>query len=59
MEKTIRASLVYIGRSVPWLAGQLGISVSGIYKKLKNPDTFTVGEARRMKEIFRWKTLEG
>lgn len=59
MDKVIRASLGYIGRSLPWLAAQLGLSRSGIYKKMKNPDTFTVGEARRMKEIFRWKTLEG
>ena len=59
MDKTIRASLVYIGRSVPWLAGQLGISVSGIYKKLKNEGSWTLLELRRMREIFRWKTLEG
>ena len=58
MEKIIKASLGYIGRSVPWLAEQLGLSKSGIYKKLKE-ETWTLQELRRMREIFRWKTLEG
>ena len=58
MEKTIRASLGYIGRSVPWLAKQLGLSKSGIYKKMAN-EVWTLHELRRMKEIFHWKTLEG
>ena len=58
MEKTIKASLIYIGRTVPWLASQLGISRSGIYKKLRE-DRWELSELRRMREIFRWNTLEG
>lgn len=58
MDKVIRASLGYIGRSLPWLAEQLGLSWSGIYKKMKE-ESWTLPELRRMREIFRWKTLEG
>ena len=58
MEKRIRASLIYIGRTVPWLAAQLGLSKSGTYKKLKT-DMWTLPELRRMREIFRWNSLEG
>lgn len=58
MEKTIKASLIYIGRTVPWLADQLGISRSGIYKKLRD-DRWDLNELRMMKKIFRWATLEG
>lgn len=58
MDKVIRASLGYIGRSLPWLAEQLGLSRSGIYKKMKE-ENWTLHELRRMREIFKWKTLEG
>lgn len=58
MEKTIRASLAYIGRTVPWLAEQLGMSRRTIYERFKS-DLWTLPELRRMREIFRWKTLEG
>lgn len=58
MEKTIKASLAYIGRTVPWLAKQLGLSKGTIYQRFKD-ELWTLPELRRMKEIFRWKTLEG
>ena len=58
LERTIKASLAYIGRSVPWLAANLGLSESGTYKKLKT-DHWDYLELKRMQELFRWKTLEG
>jgi hypothetical protein len=56
--KTVMASLIYIGRKVPWLADQLGMSRSAIYLRLKD-DMWTLPQLRRMQEIFKWKTLEG
>ena len=58
MEKVIRASLIYAGRRIPWLAGQLGVSERTIYRKLAEDD-WKYKELKRMKEIFRWATLEG
>lgn len=58
LERTIKASLAYIGRSVPWLAKNLGLSTSGCYVKL-HADRWEYAELKRMQEIFRWKTLEG
>jgi len=56
--RQIRASLGYIGCSVPWLASQLGMSVSSAYHRLGD-DHWTLPQLKRMQEIFRWKTLEG
>lgn len=58
MEKTIRASLIYIGRRIPWLADMLGLSERTIYRKLRQDD-WSYRELKRMKELFRWETLEG
>lgn len=58
MEKTIRVSLIYIGRKIPWLADQLGIGRRQIYRKLAGDD-WSYKELKRMKELFHWKTLEG
>lgn len=54
----ILKSLIDIGRKSPWLAQQLGISLTTMYRKLKT-DGWDYKELKRMKEIFRWKTLEG
>lgn len=58
MKRTIKASLAYIGRNVPWLAKQLGVSQTYVYDRLKD-DEWRLSELRRMQEIFKWKTLEG
>lgn len=58
LERTIRASLAYIGRTVPWLAENLGMSKSTAYEKLHS-DKWEYPELKRMRELFRWKTLEG
>lgn len=58
MKKAIKASLAYAGRNVPWLAKQLGIGESTCRKRL-NDDLWTLPQLRRMKELFKWQTLEG
>lgn len=58
MEKRIRDSLAFIGRSVPWLAEQLRISRATIYRRLET-DGWSYPELKRMKQIFNWATLEG
>lgn len=58
MEKTIRTSLIYIGRRIPWLAAQLGMSTRSFYRRLASDD-WSYKELKRMQQIFRWKTLEG
>ena len=58
MEKTIKKSLVDIGRTVEWLADQLGMPVRTIYRRFKD-ERWELPELRRMKDIFKWKTLEG
>ena len=59
LNKRIRASLAYIGQSVPWLAGRLGISTRTAYRKLANEVTWDYPEVLAMKKLFRWPTLEG
>lgn len=58
MKRTIKASLAYIGRSIPWLAKQLGMSEKTCRRRLDD-ELWTLPDLRRMREIFRWKTLEG
>ena len=58
MKATIKASLAYIGRSIPWLAKQLGMSEKTCRRRLDD-ELWTLPDSRRMREIFRWKTLEG
>lgn len=58
MKRKIKASLAYIGRNVPWLAEQLGVSRTYIYARLKD-DGWRLPELRRMRELFKWETLEG
>ena len=57
MNKRIRDSLAFIGRTVPWLAEQLRISRATIYRRLET-DEWTLPELRRMKQIFNWETIE-
>jgi len=56
--RQIRASLGYIGCSVPWLAAQLGMSVSSAYSRLGD-DQWTLPQLKQMQSIFKWRTLEG
>lgn len=56
--RQIKASLAYNGRDIPWLAEKLGISKSGCYAKLR-ADRWCYQDLKRMRELFRWKTLEG
>ena len=58
MEKTIKASLVYIGRNVEWLAERLGTNRATIYRRFKD-DQWTLPQLRIMKALFGWETLEG
>lgn len=58
MEKTIKASLVYIGQSVGWLADRLGVSKTFVYRRFKD-DAWTLPQLREMKKLFGWETLEG
>ena len=56
--RQVRASLGYIGRSVPWLAEQLGISPNSVYSRLGD-DMWTLPQLKQMQSIFKWRTLEG
>lgn len=58
MEKTIKASLAYIGRNVEWLAKRLGTTPSTIYRRFTD-ELWTLPQLREMKKIFGWQTLEG
>ena len=58
MEKTIKASLIYAGRNVDWLAKMLGVNRVSIYRRFKD-NKWTLPQLRMMKELFNWNTLEG
>ncbi len=56
--KTVKASLIYCGRDVGWLAERLGLDKATIYRRLKD-DHWSLIELREMQKIFKWPTLEG
>ena len=58
MERTIKASLAYIGQSVEWLADMLGVNTATVYRRFKD-ERWTLPQLRTMKTIFGWETLEG
>lgn len=58
MERTIKASLAYIGQNVEWLAETLGINAATVYRRFKD-DEWTLPQLRTMKAVFGWETLEG
>lgn len=58
MDKTIKASLIFIGRDVAWLAEVLGVNKTLIYRRFKD-EKWTLPQLRKMKTIFGWETLEG
>lgn len=58
MEKTIKASLAYIGRNVDWLARMLGVNKALVYRRFKD-EKWTLPQLRMMKDLFNWNTLEG
>lgn len=58
MERTIKASLAYIGQSVEWLAKRLGVNTATVYRRFKD-EQWTLPQLRAMKAIFGWETLEG
>ena len=57
LERTIKASLAYIGRNVSWLAAQLGMSEKTCRRRL-NDDLWTKPDIVRMIQIFKWKPEE-
>lgn len=56
--KTVKASLIYCGRNIDWLAERLGVSKSYIYLRLRD-DRWEIPQVREMQKIFKWPTLEG
>lgn len=58
MKRTIKASLAYCGHNVLWLAEQLGRSKGYIYERFKD-NAWTYPELDRMRELFKWETLDG
>lgn len=58
MKRTIKASLEYYERNVIWLAEQLGRSKGYIYERFKD-NAWTYPELARMRDLFKWDTLEG
>lgn len=57
MERKIKSSLAYIGRNVEWLAKQLGINRTTVYRRLKD-DEWTLPQLRVMKDLFNWDYIE-
>ena len=57
MERRIKSSLAYIGRNVEWLAKQLGINRTTVYRRLKD-DEWTLPQLRVMKDLFNWDYIE-
>ena len=58
MGKTVKASLIYCGRNIDWLAERLGVSRSYIYDRLHD-DRWEIPQARVMQKLFKWQSLEG
>ena len=48
----LRAKMVEIGMNVDQLAAAMGKSRDYLYRRFRNPDEFTIGDARQMKEIL-------
>ena len=58
LSRRVRASLAYTGRTSAWLARQLGVSARTIDRRLSNKQPWLWPEVVRMKELFRWKSLD-
>ena len=48
----LRAKMVEVGINVDQLAGAMRKSRDYLYRRFKNPNEFTVGDVRMMKEIL-------
>lgn len=48
----LRGRMVELGVSVGELAGRIGINRASLYRKFKNDEKVTIGEAQRIKEAL-------
>ena len=48
----LRAKMVEVGMNVEQLAAAMGKSRDYLYRRFKNPDEFTIGDARLLKKLL-------
>lgn len=58
LRKTILKQLIVCGYSKQELALKLNISISSLYNKLKNPDTFTLKEIKTIYHFLKLSESE-
>ena len=48
----LRGRMVELGVTVRLLAQRMGVNYSSLYRRLKEPENFTIGEATKIKSIL-------
>lgn len=48
----LRGRMVELGVTVRLLAQRMGVNYSSLYRRLKEPESFTIGEATKIKSIL-------